>query len=184
MPPAAHQWPLKAATVGRGKQQTLRSWGFEPGTKEAKAQAPWFTKGSTFVKMFETTHKPWEPCLGTLGTSGNGSLTNQTAIWSAGTQASTRFYPNHWNMWPPNSYRPSMANAPFITTTSPAWPWVDWCPSAVWTAPRWSNCPNSGDPCRWTNSDLALRSNWWMGREAWGEYHDFMDWQTIECLDG
>jgi hypothetical protein len=31
----------------------------------------------------------WEPCLGTLGTSGNGSLTNQTAIWSAGTQAST-----------------------------------------------------------------------------------------------
>ena len=24
MPPAAHQWPLKAATVGRGKQQTLR----------------------------------------------------------------------------------------------------------------------------------------------------------------
>ena len=62
MPPAAHQWPLKAATVGRGKQQTLRSWGFEPGTKEAKAQAPWFTRGSTFVKMLKPpTSLAWEP---------------------------------------------------------------------------------------------------------------------------
>ena len=61
MPPAAHQWPLKAATVGRGKQQTLRR-GFEPGTKEANWRSLIYQRVN-ICEDVETTHKP---CLGAL----------------------------------------------------------------------------------------------------------------------